>query len=207
MISSGESYDLKVPENIQRAAAHEGGLNRYGTPNYRIVWGWSRKELRAGLMTIFDDSGNDISREMVEEWQPKYWPRDRFHMEVWVPPESYGTPEQWTKDTAATVNGTFVHRLGAYPDKGDYEHLFTCQGRDGEFVMPTEAAVIEVIRWHKRLRNRTSEEIQADIDEEIRQSKETRQQRYRDIIDSEVKAFPWRIWMPVSGQLPKRLEL
>src|SRR3989442_3070001 len=32
----------ETPESVRRRLRLAGGINRYGEPNYRAVWGWSR---------------------------------------------------------------------------------------------------------------------------------------------------------------------
>ena len=47
-----------APKEIQALAAIVGGLNFYGEPKYRVVWGWSRLTLIGGEWTDLDASGN-----------------------------------------------------------------------------------------------------------------------------------------------------
>ena len=48
-----------------RALALAGGRNRFGEPNYRAVWGWSRLDWIGGKWEDRDASGSLI-REVVE---------------------------------------------------------------------------------------------------------------------------------------------
>jgi hypothetical protein len=86
-------------------------------------------------------------REVVElRREPKYLPHDRWHIERWMPPESYGSPETWHAETAENVGGRSVAALGPYPARGDYEHCFTLAGPGGEFVQLTPAVARHVAR-------------------------------------------------------------
>ena len=85
-----------IAERITRA----GGSNRYGEPNFRVVWGGARLTWIGGRWTDRDAHGN-VSREAIELRQvPKYLPVDRWHIERWMPPEFYGSPDQWRSLTS-----------------------------------------------------------------------------------------------------------
>ena len=202
-ILAGETYDLLVPPGVQHAAALAGGLNLFGEPNYRVVWGWSRLELRVGLHSDHDDSGNLLRHELRAEWWPRYAPRDRFHVEVWKDAAVFGGPDAWEDGTAQWVNGTKVPALGPFPSRGEYEHVAVCQPADGEFMLPTEAAVTDLIQWHRRAIALTKTERKALAAARDAEEREVRRNRYHDIIDSEAKAFPFRTWVPVSGKNPR----
>jgi hypothetical protein len=124
-----------IAERITRA----GGTNRYGEPNFRVVWGGARLTWIGGRWTDRDAHGN-VSREAIELRQvPKYLPVDRWHIERWMPPEFYGSPDQWRALTSETEDGIRIPALGPYPARGDYEHCFTLQSSAGEFE-PLNAA-------------------------------------------------------------------
>jgi len=116
------------PDCLQERIARTGGENRFGEANFRIVWGGSRLTWIGGRWTDRDASGN-ILRETIESRQvPKYIPHDRWHIERWVPPEHYGSPEIWSDLTTETENGIRIAALGPYPSRGEYEHCFTLAG-------------------------------------------------------------------------------
>ena len=202
-IRAGETYDMKLPDLVKKAVLAVGGRTVYGDPLYRLVWGWQRLELRIGVHTDHDDSGNAIRRELRAEWWPRYSPRDRWHLETWKPPEFYGSPDKWEDDTYAWIGGERVPQLGPYPSQGEYEHVAVCQSEDGEFMLPTEAAVTDLILWHRRALALTKTERKALAAARDAEEREVRRNRYRDIIDSEAKAFPFRTWVPVSGKNPR----
>jgi hypothetical protein len=69
-------------------------MNLYGEPNFRVVWGGSRLAWIGGRWTDHDAHGNK-TREAIELRRvPKYLPFERWHIERWMPPESYGSPEE-----------------------------------------------------------------------------------------------------------------
>jgi hypothetical protein len=135
-----------APADLARELALAGGWNRFGEPNYRAVWGWSRLDWIGGKWEDRDSAGA-LVREVIElRREPKYTPHNRWHIERWMPPESYGSPDQWHAQTMEIENGRNIPALGPYPSRGDYEHCFTLEGPKGEFVQLTPAAARHVAR-------------------------------------------------------------
>lgn len=131
---------------MARELALAGGRNPLGEPNYRAVWGWSRLDWIGGKWEDRDASGA-IVREVVElRREPKYTPHNRWHIERWMAPESYGSPREWHAQTAEIVNGRNIPALGPYPSRGDYEHCLTLEGPRGEFVQLTPAVARYIAR-------------------------------------------------------------
>ena len=130
-----------------------GGFNRFGEPNFRVVWGGARLTLIGGRWTDRDAHGNVI-RERVELREvPKYLPLNRWHVERWMPPEVYGGPDEWYRRTIEAEDGIRFPGLGPYPSRGEYEHCFTLQAANGEFVSLSPTAcdwVVRAIEWARR---------------------------------------------------------
>jgi hypothetical protein len=121
------------PKDIAEILRVGGGVNPYGEPNYRVVWGQSRMDWIGGKWQDFDDNGN-LLREAIEvRYVPKYCV-NRWIIERWVPAETYGPPALWEMQTFETVDGRIVPALGPYPSRGDYELVFTLEDNRGEFV-------------------------------------------------------------------------
>jgi hypothetical protein len=136
----------ETPEHVARRLASAGGLNRYGEPNYRVVWGWNRLAWIGGKFEDRNEHGN-LLREVVEmRREPKYPAVNRWHVERWVAPEAYGSPTAWDAQTMEMANGKCVPALGPYPERGEYEHCFTVQGVNGEFVQLTPTIVEQLAR-------------------------------------------------------------
>jgi hypothetical protein len=139
-----ETHDS--PTDVARELALAGGRNRFGEANYRAVWGRSRLDWIGGKWED-RDAGGKLLREVVElRREPKYVPHDRWHIERWLPPESYGSPEQWHAETMEIQNGRGIPALGPYPSRGEYEHCFTLEGPRGEFVQLTPAVARHIAR-------------------------------------------------------------
>jgi hypothetical protein len=137
----------EAPAEVATELARAGGCNPLGEPNYRAVWGWSRLDWIGGKWEDRDPASGALVREVIElRQEPKYTPHDRWHIERWMPPESYGSPEAWHAQTVEIVNGRNIPALGPYPSRGDYEHCFTLEGPQGEFVQLTPAVARHIAR-------------------------------------------------------------
>ena len=135
-----------VPPEVARDLSLAGGCNRFGEPNYRAVWGWSRLDWIGGKWEDRDAEGK-LLREVFElRLEPKYVPHNRWHIERWLSPESYGSPDQWHAETIEVERGRSIPALGPYPSRGEYEHCFTLEGPRGEFVQLTPSVARQVAR-------------------------------------------------------------
>jgi hypothetical protein len=137
----------EAPTDVARSLELAGGRNPFGEANYRAVWGWSRLDWIGGKWEDRDAISGALVREVVElRREPKYLPHNRWHIERWMPPESYGSPDQWRAETLEIENGRGISALGPYPSRGDYEHCFTVEGPRGEFVQLTPAVARHIAR-------------------------------------------------------------
>ena len=155
----------RAPASVARRLEIAGGVNRFGRPNYRAVWGWSRLGWIGGK---WEDrgAGGELVREVVAlRREPKYTPHDRWHIERWVAPEAYGSPREWYAQTIERANGVSVPALGPYPERGEYEHCFTLAGPGGEFVQLTPTVAEYVAQAIERGRHAGATERRTAIDE------------------------------------------
>ena len=172
-----EQHDC--PEHITRALILAGGLNRFGQPNYRLVWGWSRLDWIGGEWTDRDHSGNVIRKSIELRRVPKYSMFSRWHLEKWVPPEKYGSPRMWALETLENYGGILIPALGPYPQFGEYEHSITIdepcalcirRKREGEcehrgFVQLTTTIAERLTRAIEYSASRSAQERKAAIDQ------------------------------------------
>jgi hypothetical protein len=146
-----ETHD--TPETVAHRLERAGGLNRYGEPNYRAVWGWNRLAWIGGKFEDRDEHGV-LLRERIElRKEPKYPAVNRWHIERWLPPETYGSSRAWYAQTIERENGVSIPALGPYPSRGEYEHCFTLEGSRGEFVQLTPTAaeyIARAIEWSRK---------------------------------------------------------
>jgi hypothetical protein len=143
----------QTPSDVADRVWRAGGSNLFGEPNFRVVWGWNRLTWIGGKWILFDSQGNEAGARIEERLEPKYIPVDRWHLEKWCPPSLYGSPDSWSLTTTETEDGIRYPALGPYPYRGDYEHVHTLQGPNGEFIPITPTAVEYIVRavsWAKR---------------------------------------------------------
>ncbi|HVB98989.1 MAG TPA: hypothetical protein VNJ12_06605 [Candidatus Dormibacteraeota bacterium] len=169
----------QTPKDIERRVTLAGGRNRFGEPNFRVVWGWSRLGWIGGKWEDHDADGG-LVREVVElREEPKYFPHERWHVERWMPPEAYGSPADWYRHTIETSGAERIPALGPYPVMGDWEHCFTIQTPKGEFLPLTPAICEEVVRRVERSRAQPKAAGMAAL----RRREEKRQKNYEDSVD------------------------
>jgi hypothetical protein len=136
----------QTPESVARILELAGGRNRFGGPNYRAVWGWNRLAWIGGTFEDRDEHGA-LLRERIElRKEPKYPAVNRWHIERWVPPEVYGSPRAWYAQTNELAGGQNIAALGPYPSRGEYEHCFTLDTPNGEFIQLTATIVEHIAR-------------------------------------------------------------
>lgn len=132
-----ETHD--VPNSIAAVLRLAGGLNVFGEPNFRAIWGWNRLDWIGGKWEDRDEHGVLI-REVIElRFEPKYEKCNRWHIERWMPPERYGSPEMWAAQTLEIEGGRNIPALGPYPSRGDYESCFVLEDASGGFIQLTVA--------------------------------------------------------------------
>jgi hypothetical protein len=182
-----ETHD--TPDAVAWRLELAGGRNHYGEANYRAVWGWNRLAWIGGKFEDRDERG-DLLREVVElRQEPKYPAVNRWHIERWVPPETYGSPRNWYAQTIERENGISIPALGPYPSRGEYEHCFTLETPVGGFLQltPTVAEhVARAIEWSRKSPRATSKKQLYD--------REARQERHYDdwaydVLDDAAPAF------------------
>lgn len=141
--------------SICERLARAGGRNWFGEPNFRVVWGGTRLGWIGGRWTDRDSHGNVVRESIELRREPKYVPIDRWHIERWMPPEAYGSPEQWYARTIETEDGIGIPALGPYPSRGEYEHCFTLASPNGEFLGLSPGVcdwVAHAVEWARRQR-------------------------------------------------------
>ncbi len=183
-----ETHD--TPEAVAQRLELAGGRNPFGEANYRAVWGWNRLAWIGGKFEERDETGA-LVREVVElRQEPKYPAVNRWHIERWMPPETYGSPRAWYARTVERENGVSIPALGPYPHRGDYEHCFTLQTPRGEFVQLTPTVAEHVARAieYSRKSHRPSLSRAKLFEREAREEQKYGEWAY-DVLDDAVPAF------------------
>jgi hypothetical protein len=182
-----ETHD--TPESMAHRLARAGGINRFGEPNYRAVWGWNRLAWIGGKFEDRDEHGV-LLRERIElREEPKYPAVNRWHIERWLPPEAYGSPRQWYALTIERANGVSIPALGPYPSRGEYEHCFTLEGPRGEFIQLTPAVAEHIARAIECSRAASRSRSRARLYERERRADRHYEQWAYDVLDAAVPAF------------------
>ena len=180
----------ETPEAVARRLELAGGRNPFGEPNYRAVWGWNRLAWIGGKFEDRDETGA-LLRERVElRQEPKYPAVNRWHIERWMPPDTYGSPRAWYAQTVERENGISIPALGPYPHRGDYEHCFTLETPSGEFVQltPTVAEhIARAIEYSRKSRQQTISRAKL-YEREAREEQQYGDWAY-DVLDDAVPAF------------------
>lgn len=99
---------LKCPARFQERITIAGGTNRFGEPNFRIVWGMT-ETIRVSQAASYKD--------MLVGFNEPCWILQR-----WNAPETYGTPDIYFASNYDAQTGRSF--LGDYPWRGRYETLF-----------------------------------------------------------------------------------
>ena len=188
----------RAPASVARRLEIAGGANRFGRPNYRAVWGWSRLGWIGGKWEDRDAAGELVRATVALRRVPKYTPHDRWHIERWLAPEAYGSPREWYAQTVERENGVSVAALGPYPERGEYEHCFTLAGPGGEFVQLTATVAEYVALAIERGRHCSAGERRACIDERERRDDRAYDAWAWDALDSGGAAFAGSAFVSVA---------
>jgi len=186
-----ETHD--TAESVARVLELAGGLNRFGKANYRAVWGWNRLAWIGGKFEDRDEHGVLIRERVELRREPKYPQVNRWHIERWVPPETYGSPRDWYSQTVEYAGGRSIPALGPYPSRGDYEHCFTLETLSGEFIQLTAtiaeymARAIECSRGARTKHSRAESRAKL-YEREAREDRAYSDWAY-DLLDDAVPAF------------------
>jgi hypothetical protein len=179
----------ETPDAVAHRLACAGGANRYGEPNYRAVWGWNRLAWIGGKFEDRDEHGA-LLRERVElRMEPKYPAVNRWHIERWLAPETYGSPRAWYAQTIERENGISIPALGPYPSRGEYEHCFTLESPRGEFVQLTPTIAEHIARAIECSRNLARTKSRSRLYDREQQKERSYDQWAYDVMDDAVPAF------------------
>ena len=180
----------ETPENVANLLARASGINRFGEPNYRAIWGWNRLAWIGGKFVERDPATGSLLREVVElRQEPKYPAVNRWHIERWVPPEVYGSPPQWYSQTIERENGVSIPALGPYPSRGEYEHCFTLEGRRGQFIQLTPIVAEHVARALEFSRHIPRARSRGRLYDRAQRQEQHYESWAYDVLDDAVPAF------------------
>jgi len=113
----------RVPAAYQARITKKFGVNRFGEPNYKIVWNQSQF-IRMG--NVWRDSRGNEQAGYKDTYQgdgTACWMIMR-----WLPPEHYGSPNTFYRETYDGLSRKYF--MGEYPWKGRYEILQALNCKD-----------------------------------------------------------------------------
>ena len=118
----GVERGRRVPREWERWCVALEGRNLYGEPILRVVWSEDRTVLVGGAWGRWDDSGNRLGEAVGYRRVPKYpGVRERWVLEMWIPPAAFGTPESWEREWKRTAsNGEPYQLFPEFPSRGDH---------------------------------------------------------------------------------------
>ena len=182
-----ETHD--TPETVAHRLARAGGINRFGEANYRAVWGWNRLAWIGGKFEDRDEHGALLRERIEVRKEPKYPAVNRWHIERWLPPETYGSPRTWYAQTIERENGVSIPALGPYPSRGEYEHCFTLESPRGEFVQLTPTIAEHIARAIEWSRGNPLAKSRSRLYEREQRAERNYDQWAFDVMDDAVPAF------------------
>lgn len=160
-----------------------GGSNHAGKALWRVCWGWERLAWQGGKWEA--DGGGVVEHRL----EPKYLPPNRFYLEKWMPPEHYGSPEQWATRYTEWIDGVRVETLGPYPSEGEYEQAWRIEGPHGGFL-PLHPYVCEkLVHLMLRMQTMPASARRQQAAEEYERKRRAIQQRQHDMIDNRMRPF------------------
>ncbi len=160
MIELLKEWTRRAPKELERRLVLAGGTNLFDRPNFRLIWASGRLEWQGGRWNDFDEQENRIRSVVAVRHVPRYEPFEGWIVEKWVPPETYGTRENWNRQFTELIDGIAVQTLGPYPSEGDYEEIF----RLAAPLTPTICdALVRLVSQRRSLteRKQSAEERQA----------------------------------------------
>jgi hypothetical protein len=198
------------PESVVEELLLAGGTNRFGEPLFRVVWGYDRivpmhgewqqwGQYRGTLTDKF--TGYEETRQFTKlensvietRLVPKYLPGNCWHLEMWRPPEEYGTREQWRKLGEEVIGGLTIDTAGPYPERGEYELCYplTHDGTsDGTPIPLITDVVVEIVKMIRYGRNGMSlAQRRSAIEQRVRREEEGYVKRIQDQLRDGLPAF------------------
>lgn len=194
-----------IPDYIESRITSRGGKAPNGLPLFRVIWGADRLTVIGGEWKSFDSNGNETGSAVEEKLTTKYCnAENRYVLEMWCPPENYGTRQAWKSDHTRMVNGVLINELGPYPENGEYELVMVIETPNKRAFVPLTATIVDamvaVAIRNKHLPHAIRMEAFRDSQ---RRQEEQKDQRLVDRIAAMGSAFDGREYVTVPANLSK----
>jgi len=191
-------YSVHPDPRFQARIDRKVGLNIFGEPLYRIVWGWGRLEWLAGLMSVYSDTGAYRGEQYGLFREPKYSylgtsTLDRWIVEKWIHPDMYGTKESWEEETQEVGGFHTTQALGPFPSRGDYELSFAVQDQvKGEFIQLSDGLVETIVSVAEQSRLIEDSKRKQALEEEQERKEKAFKNELEEMWDDAAVAFGGR---------------
>lgn len=137
---AGPQRLTQCPKEYQDRVRKAGGINRYGEPNFKIVWGEAHGTRAGGYWPHEGFTGyKDVFLNDTPCWLLLQW-----HDSI-----EYGSPTLWYMDNFD--EGTGLQTLGEFPYRGAYQVLFILRDEkieDNKLVidpMPLNGMLVDLV--------------------------------------------------------------
>ena len=105
---------LVCPPEIASLLRRVGGENRFGDPNFRLIWGQTEVYRAGGAWEVEGQPSFRGYRDLLCGFGEACW-----ILQQWNPPESYGTPASYYAQNLDLQTGLQI--LGEFPYRGRYQ--------------------------------------------------------------------------------------
>jgi hypothetical protein len=212
-VTDGEEFDLTqnyhapfLSPRIQERLTQIGGTNRYGEPNFRVVWGQDQTKIAMGAFHMKYIIGRAVEKRPIYDEERKVWKvratvteigLPRFVIENWLPPE-YWDRDEWESRRNQFIDGELVDVLGPFPERGDYRHYMTIETEDGKFKYPddTDLDFIQEGLWLAQHRPVSPEQETRDMIYSAEKAREKQSDQFEAEIIDEMKIHAHRVINP-----------
>lgn len=169
------------PQAAADAVSRLSPRNLVGKPKFRLIWSEEPKTWVVGFFRDWSPAGI-ILREVFERRQVNKYEFDPpcWLLEIWEPPEFWGTPAEWEAKTHQWEGGRAFAECGPYPSEGDYRFLVKFTRKDtGEPTDPTEVVIEHIFA---RLRVPTRADLDAERNTKQELKRKDRAQAVAEVI-------------------------
>jgi hypothetical protein len=180
----------RPPKAAADAVKRLSPLTLYGKPRFRLAWSEDPKTWAVGKFREESPDGH-VSERFEHKQINKYsFDPPCWILEIWEPPEFFGSPEMWARQTLAiTEEGQWYHDLGPYPAEGDYRYLLKFIHKvTGKATTPSEKLIEHLFKNRLKVPTRTDLKEERDAKEE---AKVAERRKNLDEVVGDVGSYPF----------------
>jgi len=176
----------EVPQELQDRITRLGGRSPDGQPLFRVMRGCDRMTWMGGAWELYDEHHNRTETWIGEKCVTKYADAvNRYIFEMWLPPENYGTPEEWERQFTLPFDGRRIRTLGPFPYAGEYELVKVLETPKLRMFVPLTAAICDALVSTAKLNVEIPARIKVEaLQEQRRREEAVRVARQIDMIEN-----------------------